>query len=88
MSIMINKDTKVICQGVTGAQGTFHTKQAVAYGTKMVGGVTPGKGGTAHPDGDLADLPIFDTVLEAKEKTGGDGICCLCTTRVYRGRNS
>ena len=70
MSIMINKDTKVICQGLTGAQGTFHTKQARAYGTAMVGGVTPGKGGTQHPDAELADLPMFDTVLEAKEKTG------------------
>lgn len=64
MSILINKDTKVICQGFTGAQGTFHSEQAIAYGTKMVGGVTPGKGGTKH-----LDLPVFDTVHDAKEKT-------------------
>lgn len=65
MAILINKNTKVICQGITGAQGTFHSEQAVAYGTKMVGGVTPGKGGTQH-----LNLPVFDTVREAKEKTG------------------
>src|SRR3954449_10340429 len=65
MSILINKDTRVICQGITGSQGTFHTEQAIAYGTKMVGGVTPGKGGTKH-----LDLPVFDTVHEARERTG------------------
>jgi succinyl-CoA synthetase alpha subunit len=65
MSIMVNKDTKVICQGFTGSQGTFHSEQAIAYGTKMVGGVTPGKGGTKH-----LNLPVFDTVAEAVEKTG------------------
>lgn len=70
MAIMIDKNTKVICQGITGAQGTFHTKQAVAYGTQMVAGVTPGKGGTKHSDAELANVPIYDTVLEAKEKTG------------------
>lgn len=65
MSILINKDTKVICQGFTGAQGTFHSEQCLAYGTKMVGGTTPGKGGTKH-----IGLPVFNTVHEAKEKTG------------------
>lgn len=65
MSILINKDTKVICQGITGAQGTFHSEQCLAYGTKMVGGVTPGKGGTTH-----IGLPVFNTVGDAKKKTG------------------
>jgi succinyl-CoA synthetase alpha subunit len=67
MSILINKNTKVITQGMTGATGTFHTEQALAYGTQMVGGVTPGKGGTTH-----IGLPVFNTVLEAKETTGAD----------------
>ncbi len=65
MSIIVNKDTKVICQGITGAQGSFHTEQCLAYGTQFVGGVTPGKGGTTH-----LGLPVFNTVKEAKEKTG------------------
>ncbi len=67
MSILINKNTKVICQGFTGAQGTFHSEQAVAYGTKMVGGVTPGKGGSKH-----LNLPVFNTVQEAKDVTGAN----------------
>ncbi|MFO0389143.1 MAG: succinate--CoA ligase subunit alpha [Alphaproteobacteria bacterium] len=67
MSILVNKNTKVICQGFTGREGTYHSEQAVAYGTKMVGGVTPGKGGTTH-----IDLPVFDTVEEAVHKTGAN----------------
>lgn len=67
MSILINKNTKVICQGFTGREGTYHSEQAVAYGTKMVGGVTPGKGGTMH-----LDLPVFDTVEQAVQKTGAN----------------
>jgi succinyl-CoA synthetase alpha subunit len=67
MSILIDKNTKVICQGFTGKNGTFHSEQAIAYGTKMVGGTSPGKGGSKH-----LGLPVFDTVAEAREKTGCD----------------
>jgi succinyl-CoA synthetase alpha subunit len=67
MSILIDKNTKVICQGFTGKNGTFHTEQAIAYGTKMVGGTSPGKGGSTH-----LGLPVFDTVAEARDKTGCD----------------
>src|SRR6266567_935927 len=65
MSILIDKNTKVICQGFTGKNGTFHSEQAIAYGTKMVGGTSPGKGGTTH-----LGLPVFDTVADAVERTG------------------
>ncbi len=65
MAILVDSNTTVICQGFTGSQGTFHSEQAIAYGTKMVGGVTPGKGGTKH-----LDLPVFDTVHEARARTG------------------
>lgn len=70
MAILVDKSTISICQGLTGSQGTFHTKQARAYGTKVAGGVTPGKGGTKPADPELADLPLFNTVQEAKAKTG------------------
>ncbi|MFC4671133.1 succinate--CoA ligase subunit alpha [Seohaeicola nanhaiensis] len=67
MAVLVNENTKVICQGITGSQGTFHTEQAIAYGTKMVGGVTPGKGGTTH-----LDLPVYNSVHEAMDVTGAN----------------
>src|SRR6204780_2525381 len=68
MSILVNSDTKVICQGITGSAGAFHTKQCLEYGTKVVGGVTPGKGGSKDANG----LPVFDTVVQAVDATGAD----------------
>jgi succinyl-CoA synthetase alpha subunit len=68
MSILVDRNTKVITQGMTGATGTFHTEQALAYGTQMVAGVTPGKGGETH-----IGLPVFDTVAEARAATGANG---------------
>ena len=67
MSILVDKNTKVICQGFTGSQGTFHSEQSIAYGTNFVGGVTPGKGGQTH-----LGLPVFNTVKEAIDKTGAN----------------
>ena len=67
MAILVDKNTKVLTQGMTGKTGSFHTEQAIAYGTKMVGGVAPGKGGTKH-----LNLPVFNTVREAREATGAD----------------
>src|SRR5512145_3017379 len=67
MSVLVDRNTRVICQGFTGAQGTFHSEQAIAYGTRMVGGVTPKKGGTEH-----LGLPVFDTVAQAREETGAN----------------
>ncbi|MEO5614138.1 MAG: succinate--CoA ligase subunit alpha, partial [Cypionkella sp.] len=67
MAVLVNSNTRVICQGFTGSQGTFHSEQAIAYGTKMVGGVTPGKGGSSH-----LNLPVFDSVHEARAVTGAN----------------
>ena len=79
MSILISKATKVICQGFTGSQGTFHSEQAIAYGTQMVGGVTPGKGGTSH-----LGLPVFDSVLDARAEDRGRCLRRLCAAAVCR----
>ena len=72
MAILVDENTRVICQGLTGSQGTFHSEQAIAYGTKMVGGVTPGKGGQVH-----LDLPIFNSVHEARHVTEANGAFIL-----------
>ena len=80
MAVLIDEKTKVICQGFTGSQGTFHSEQAIAYGTKMVGGVTPGKGGQQH-----LGLPVFNTVTDACDNTGADASVIYFLSKIKNG---
>ena len=82
MAVLIDENTKVICQGLTGSQGTFHTEQAIAYGTKMVGGVTPGKGGQTH-----LDLPVYNSVHEAMHMTKRTHLSSMCLLPSLRIRS-
>ena len=81
MSVLINKDSKIVCQGITGSQGTFHTEQCIQYGTQVVGGVTPGRGGEEH-----LGVPVFDTMREAVSETGADLPMLLALYSSFRDR--
>ena len=82
MAILVNENTRLLVQGITGREGTFHTQQAIAYGTKVVAGVTPGKGGST-----VDGVPVFNTVHEAKEKTGANASVIFVPSGIRSGRN-